>query len=141
MDTPSLDIRWLQRFANFKKAAYRLEMAVDITRQRTLSWLEAQGLIQAFEFTHELAWKVMKDFFTYQGTPNITGSRDATREAFKMELIYDGEYWMKMIEDRNQTTHTYDEAVAQEIVDRINNHYYKLFKFFEEKMESLKPHA
>ena len=59
--------------------------------------LKKQGLIQAFEYTHELAWNTLKDYFNYQGTINITGSR-MLPEAFKRNLITDGEVWMDMIQ-------------------------------------------
>ena len=85
------DIRWQQRFANYKKALQQLQSAVDLSKQRALSQLEKQGVIQAFEFTHELAWNMLKDFLRDQGNQNIKGSKDATREAFKVELICDGE--------------------------------------------------
>ncbi|SEF46462.1 Nucleotidyltransferase substrate binding protein like [Algoriphagus boritolerans DSM 17298 = JCM 18970] len=75
-------IRWQQRLTNYSKALRQLERAVALSRERELSDLEEQGLIQAFEFTHELAWNVLKDFFAFQGNPDITGSRDASREAF-----------------------------------------------------------
>ena len=57
------DIRWQQRFSNFQKALEQLEKAINLSEERELSNLEKQGLIQAFEFTHELSWNVMKDFF------------------------------------------------------------------------------
>ncbi|MBE3037213.1 MAG: nucleotidyltransferase substrate binding protein, partial [Chloroflexi bacterium] len=98
-----VDIRWKRRLANFRKAFGRLDDAVLLLRQRDLSDLERQGLIQAFEFTHELAWNLMKDWFDYQGSFQISGSRDATREAFRMGLIQDGEVWMEMIRSRNQS--------------------------------------
>jgi hypothetical protein len=69
-----LDIRWKQRFSNYQFALSRLDEGVTLARQRPLSDLEKQGLIQAFEFTHELAWNVMKDYFAYQGNPSIMGS-------------------------------------------------------------------
>jgi len=76
------DIRWEQRLGNYSMALAQLSKAVDLAGQRPLSDLEQQGLIQAFEFTHELAWNVMKDYFAFQGNPSITGSRDAARESF-----------------------------------------------------------
>jgi nucleotidyltransferase substrate binding protein (TIGR01987 family) len=88
----NLDIRWKQRLHNFSKALSQLEQAVELTKTKELSDLEKQGLIQAFEFTHELAWNVMKDYFDYQGAAElITGSRDATREAFQKGLIINGD--------------------------------------------------
>ncbi len=101
------DIRWKQRFQNFKKAFALLEEAVEINNRQGLSDLEEQGLIQRFEFTHELAWHVLRDYFYYHSNTQITGSRDATREAFNKGLIQDGEGWMGMIKSRNQSSHTY----------------------------------
>jgi len=134
----SLDIRWIQRFQNYKKALSQLQKAVQISMERELTDLETQGLIQVFEFTHELAWNVMKDFSEYQGDTNIRGSRDATRAAFKIELISDGEGWMDMIKSRNQTSHTYNESTADEIAEAIKTQYFTLFKEFEQKMESIR---
>ena len=87
----SEDIRWKQRLNHYRKALLQLTKGVELSRLRPLSEIEQQGLIQAFEFTHELAWNVMKDFFEYQGNFTIMGSRDATREAFLRNLIVDGD--------------------------------------------------
>lgn len=127
------DIRWQQRFANFRKALLQLVEAVELSRQRPLSNLEQQGLIQAFEYTYELAWNVFKDFLLNQGNKNIYGSRDAIREAFKENLIEDGEGWMDMFKDRNLTSHTYNEDTANEITEKIINRYYSLIIAFENK--------
>ncbi len=131
------DIRWHQRLENFSKALLQLESAVMLSKQRKLSALEEQGLIQAFEFTHELAWNTLRDYFYYQGNNEITGSRDATREAFKMGLMKDGEAWMEMIKSRNQSSHTYNQEVADDISKKIITSYSGLFKDFESKMNSL----
>lgn len=131
------DIRWQQRFSNYRKALVQLTEAVELSRQRPLSRLEQQGLIQGFEFVHELAWNVCKDFFEYQGTTSITGSRDATREAFKRGLIEDGEGWMEMIVSRNKSSHTYNEDTATEIADKILSCYFDLFVTFEAKLLEL----
>ncbi len=130
------DIRWQQRFFNFRKALKQLERAIIIQNERELSELEKQGLIQAFEFTHELAWNVMKDFFEFQGNTAISGSRDATREAFNKGLIENGEAWMDMIKSRNKSSHTYNEEVAEEIVYQIIDAYYPSFREFYKEMES-----
>ena len=126
------DIRWIQRFDNFKRAFARLADAAAQARQRKLSELEEQGLIQAFEFTHELAWNTLKDFLEARGTVvKIYGSRDATREAFAADLIVNGEAWMKMIEHRNETSHTYNEAIATAIVEAILTRYVTEFEGFQ----------
>lgn len=131
------DIRWQQRFSNFRRAFASLAAAVGLARARPLSDLEKQGLIQAFEFTHELAWNVMRDYFVYQGNTAITGSRDAVREAFSKGLLNDGEGWMEMLQSRNLTSHTYNQAVADEIVARIIGSYFMLFEVFLTRMTNL----
>jgi len=133
-----LDIRWQQRIANYSKALEQLGSAVATSQQRPLSDLEKQGLIQAFEFTHELAWNVMKDYFAYQGNPGITGSRDAAREAFQKGLIEDGEGWMEMIRSRNLTSHTYQQKIADEICSHIVARYFPLFEQLQRRMSALK---
>ncbi len=132
------DIRWQQRFDNFNNAFLLLESAVNQHKEFGLSELEEQGLIQRFEFTHELAWNVLKDYFEYQGNTSITGSRDATREAFNKGLINDGDGWMEMIRSRNKSSHAYNEDTAKEIVRNIIDIYYDLFVDFKNKMIELK---
>lgn len=137
MENQEQDIRWIQRFQNYRKALAQLQSAVQQSEERALTDLETQGLIQAFEFTHELAWNVMKDFAEYQGNTEIRGSRDATREAFSIELITDGEGWMNMIKSRNLASHTYNQTTAQELATDIITRYFLLFKQFEMKMEEI----
>lgn len=132
------DIRWIQRFDNYTKAFTQLEKAVHLASERTLSELEEQGLIQAFEFTHELAWKTLKDFLNYQGNHEIYGSKDATRQAFKYELIEAGYIWMDMIKSRNNSSHTYNEVVAEEILTSVISDYYSEFKKLKDKLEQIK---
>jgi nucleotidyltransferase substrate binding protein (TIGR01987 family) len=132
------DIRWEQRFENYKKALAKLGEAVELDAERALSELERQGTIQAFEYTHELAWKVMQDFFIYQGNSEIRGSRDATRQAFSADLITDGDHWMEMIKNRNLTSHTYNEEISEEIYKNIVSKFYPLFVTFQETMEAIK---
>ena len=121
------DIRWKQRFDNYLKAFQTIIEAVELARIRELSKLEQQGLIQGFEFTHELGWNVLKDYLEEQGFVGIIGSKNATREAFKNGLIVDGEAWMDMIKARNLTSHTYNTEVAQSIVHNILTRFYPAF--------------
>ena len=121
--------RWQQRLTNYQKALTQLADAIQLANSRPLTELEKQGLIQAFEFTHELAWNVMKDYFLFQGNPDITGSRDAIREAFNKGLIQDGENWMEMIKSRNQSSHTYNLKVANDIILKITSSYGKLLMY------------
>ena len=133
------DIRWQQRFSNYKKAMQQLQSAVELREQRALSNLEKQGVIQAFEFTHELGWNVLKDYLQDQGNQNIKGSKDATREAFKVALIADGELWMAMIQSRNVSSHTYNEHIAEELVSVIVQQYFPLFVELQTEMEKYLP--
>jgi len=132
------DIRWHQRLANYQRALASLTAAVELSRQRALSDLEQQGMIQAFEFTHELAWNCLRDYLRYQGEQNITGSRDATRGAFSVGLITDGEQWMDMIANRNRTSHTYNKATAIEIADAVTEYYHPLFCKLADRLEALR---
>jgi len=144
------DIRWEQRFSNFKKAFAKLTEAVNLVKDRyfvegkfdesTLDEADdiiIEGLIQRFEYTHELAWNVMKDFIMGRGNTNIYGSKEATREAFQLELIQEGDVWMEMIKSGNKTVHSYDEVVARKIFLDILNPYFPAFKLFEETMQKI----
>ena len=84
------DVRWLQRLDNYGRALATLQRAIATARSRALSELEEQGLIQAFEFTHELSWQLLKDFLVDQGVSGISGSRDAVREAVVRNLLSPG---------------------------------------------------
>lgn len=132
------DVRWIQRFNNYTKALSQLSDAVALAEERKLTKLEEQGLIQSFEYTHELAWNTLKDFLEERGVLNIYGSRDATREAFKADLIQNGEVWMEMIVSRNLTSHTYDEATAMKIVSAVVHSYFAEFRELHDKMNKLK---
>lgn len=129
------DIRWIQRFRNFQKALSQMKKFID---KGSLNELEEQGFIKAFEYTYELAWNTMKDLLIYQGKTGLIGSRDTIREAFKVEVIQDGETWMDMLKNRNLTTHTYNEDTANEIAQKIYKNYYKCFvdleKYLKERM-------
>lgn len=121
------DIRWKQRFNNYQKALQTLTEAVALAQQRPLTRLEQQGLIQGFEFTHELAWNVLKDYLEAQGFVGLIGSRNATRQAFKDALIQDGEAWMDMIKARNLTSHTYNTDIAASIASDVLTRFYPAF--------------
>jgi len=134
-------IRWQQRFNNYRKALVKLTQAVELLsgqfdREEAVDELLQEGLIQRFEYTHELAWKVMKDYAEYQGYTDVRGSRDAIRKALEMGLI-DNRAWMETIEDRNLTVHNYDNEIASDIYEHIMQVYYPLFISFEQKMQSL----
>ena len=129
--------RWEQRLDSYHKALARLAEIVGASKKRELNEFERDGLVQRFEFTHELSWKLMKAYAEYQGFDGIGGSRDATRKAFEMSLISDGQSWMDMIKSRNETSHNYDGSMADDVVDSIINRFYPLLADFYQKMNSL----
>ena len=133
----NMDIRWKQRFQNYKKALVTLKNAVELAKARELTDLEKQGMIQGFEFTFELAWNVMKDYLEGQGVAGIIGSKGAIRQAFNNGLIEDGQVWMDMIKDRNLASHSYDEETAKDLAAEIINSYYFQFSMFAEKMSKI----
>lgn len=126
------DIRWIQRFNNYKKALAQLQKFID---KGELNELEEQGLIKAFEYTYELAWNTIKDYYEYQGATAIQGSRDAFRMAVNRGLVKQIESWMKMVDSRIQTVHTYDEEIADKIATEIIALYHPLFVQLETRLE------
>lgn len=132
--TEPQDIRWIQRFENFSKALRQLTKFIE---KGDLNELEQQGLIQSFEYTYELAWNTIKDFFEAQGETDILGSRDAFRLAFKRGLVEDGETWMEMIKSRALTSHTYNEDVAQQMAHNILSAYYGEFVRLQARFAAL----
>ncbi|MEA1883774.1 MAG: nucleotidyltransferase substrate binding protein [Thermotogota bacterium] len=132
------DIRWIQRYSNFKKALSNLHEAVELSGERELTKLEKQGLIQSFEYTYELAWNTIRDFYRSKGEVEIQGSRDAFRLAFERSLIQDGQVFMNMIKSRQLSSHTYIEETADDIYQDIVNHYFSAFQKLAERLQQEK---
>jgi len=141
MNMAETDIRWKQRLENFNKALERLNEAAQIM-EKELNFSEEvndllkEGLIQRFEYTHELAWNVMKDYAEYQGNTEIRGSRDAIRWALQNGLAND-KVWMKSIEDRNLSSHDYDRLTAESIFLKVVGTYLPLFNQFKQTMSNI----
>ena len=136
--TAQHDIRWIQRLGHFSQVLNQLTKFIE---KGALNELEQQGLIQSFEYTYELSWNTIKDYFEFQGETGIYGSRDAYRLAFRRGLIEDGETWMEMIQSRILTSHTYNEEIADKVAADIVNRYFPEFVTLKTKMESLKEMA
>jgi len=134
MPASAPDVRWQQRFGNYRKALAQLR---KFLQKEELSELEEQGLIKAFEYTYELAWSTLKDFLEYQGHAEIYGSRDTIRKSFELNLIRDGQSWMDMLESRNRTSHTYNEETAREICQAVRNRYIHLFEQVHDTLHAL----
>lgn len=128
----NLDVRWQQRFSNYRRALEQLE---GFFEPPTLNEREQQGLIKAFEYTFELAWNTLRDLLRSQGNADLLGSRDTLREAFRVNLISDGEAWMLMIQDCNLTSHTYNRATALDIEAHIRGAYLSCFQALRTRLE------
>ena len=128
----NLDGRWQQRFSNYRRALEQLE---GFFEPPTLNEREQQGLIKAFEYTFELAWNTLRDLLRSQGNADLLGSRDTLREAFRVNLISDGEAWMLMIQDRNLTSHAYNRATALDIEAHIRGAYLSCFQALRARLE------
>lgn len=125
------DIRWKQRFENFNKSYRLLEKYLVKTE---LSELEQAGIIQFFEMTFELGWKVLKDYLEADGYI-VKSPRETIKQAFQNDIINDGHIWIDALSVRNLTTHTYDESLAKKIVDDIINIYFPELKKMHDKLE------
>ncbi len=129
------DIRWHQRFNHLIKALGQLTRFIE---KGALNELEKQGLIQAFEYTYELAWNTLKDYFEAQGEIGLHGSRDVFRLAFQRGLIEDGETWMEMVQSRTLTSHTYNEELVEQIAAEITQRYFPRFVALRTTLQSLR---
>lgn len=130
----SQDIRWKQRFENFKKALQQFEEAVG---QNNLERLSQEGLIQRFEYTFELAWKCLQDILQERGLTEVRGPKPVIQQAFEDGLLEDGLTWMEMLRARNETSHIYDEGKFLEIYSKAKNQFLKPFLALQKKLTDL----
>ena len=119
------DIRWRQRFINFEKAMNYLEEAVDLADPDTI---QKAGMIQFFEMTFELGWNMIKDYLQQEGITDIKSPRAAIKKGFETGILQDGYGWMQMLEDRNITSHAYDEETVSKLGQLISEEYFPLLK-------------
>lgn len=133
------DIRWLQRYDSFHRANKRI---LDITESgitvEKLSELEMEGLIQRFEYTFELAWKVLQDLLKYKGYEFVQGPNGTLQQAFEDGLISDHDGWRRMAKARVTTSHTYNEGDAMQIAQKIYEEYYILLMQLDIKLKEEK---
>lgn len=129
------DIRWQQRYANYHKACQRLIAVTESGMTvEDLSELEQEGIVQRFEYTFELSWKVMQDLLTYKGYEFMSGPNGTMKMAFEDGLISDHDGWRQMAKSRNTLSHVYDEEEAEAIVRLIFSQYAPLLKALDEKL-------
>ncbi len=125
--------RWKERFKSYSKALSQLESALQ---QKRFSVLEKDGVIKRFEFTFELAWKTLQDKLYDEGYLTTKGPKPVIKQAFSNGMITDGQAWIDMLTDRNNSTHLYDESAAVSIFDRIQTIYYNLLQELKLKLEN-----
>jgi len=130
----NLDIRWKQRFENFKQAYLRL---LEARNQPELNELERNGLIQRFEFTIELAWKVMKDFLEEKGFVFKPSPKDTFRQAQEAKYIDFAQDLIDGLIIRNELTHDYNGFLFIKSEEKLRNIIFptldNLYNFFEEE--------
>ncbi|MBU0650732.1 nucleotidyltransferase substrate binding protein [bacterium] len=112
-------------FEDYKNALARLQEGLDLNSEEQII---IDGVIQRFEFTFELSWKLMKKYLEKQGIKDCNSPRSVIKEAFAQEIISDGDAWIDMMVDRNLTSHLYDEIHAKEIYKKIKDKHVKLFE-------------
>ena len=126
------EVRWQQRFSNYKNALARLS---KFLKKKKLNELEEQGLIQAFEYTFEFAWKTLQDLLQAKGYLNIKGPNPTIMQSFQDGYISDGPGWAQMRQSRNTVSHVYDESATKEIAILIRSKYCQLFTDLQTRLE------
>ncbi len=114
------DLRWKQRFINFEKSFNLLKEYIYDNIENDL---ERAGIIQFFEISFELSWKLMKDYLEAQ-VFEVKSPREAIKKAFQIGLIDDGHIWIDALSDRNLTVHTYDKEMSKKMVKDIREIYF-----------------
>lgn len=134
--------RWYQRFESFEKAYKLLNQALTDDFNK-LSDLEQEGAIQRFEYTYELAWKLLKDYLEYSGAVNFTEitPRNIFKEAFAANLINDGQIFIEMMLSRNFLSHCYEKEKALKVLNDIQHKYLpalkNLYEIFLNKIKGI----
>jgi len=121
------NIRWQQRFQNFEKAYFSLNESIEAFKNDSENLFIRDSIIQRYEYTIELAWKTLKDYLEDEGFIDVSSPKKVIRQALKEGYITDSA-WLKALDDRNKTTHAYDEEMAQEITEQIKEQYFFLLR-------------
>ncbi|MBN7573926.1 MULTISPECIES: nucleotidyltransferase substrate binding protein [Clostridium] len=120
-----MDKRLNEKLSDFGKALLRLSEAIDESKSNSKSSTLKDGVIQRFEFCYEICWKLIKYYLESEGIQEAKSPKSTFREGFKIGIIEDGEVWIDMLNDRNLTSHVYDEEVAFDIYEKIISKYFK----------------
>jgi len=130
------DVRWRQRFSNYRKALRRFAEATVACR-KPQDRLSQEGLIQRFEYTFELAWKTLQDLFQERGLAEVRGPKPVLQQALQDGLIHDGLVWMEMLRARNEAAHIYDEKIFLEIFGKATNEFLTPLENLEKHLAAL----
>jgi nucleotidyltransferase substrate binding protein (TIGR01987 family) len=137
----STNIRWKQRFTNFEKVFFKLKEAVDL---KDPNELERNGLVQRFEFTLDLSWKVMKDFLEYKGFSFKPSPKDTLRQAFESGFIDYAQALIDGLDIRNELSHDYSGEKFEEAEAILRSDIfpalYKLYHFFQSQLNEQTDH-
>ena len=124
--------RFEERKQELLNATLRLKEVID----KEENDIVIDCTLHRFEFTFELAWKTLKDYMEYNGIIEVTGSpREVIKEAFRNNIIQDGENWINMMLTRNSLSHLYDEEKSREIYIDIKEKYIKLIEQLNQKLK------
>lgn len=126
----------VEKLTNYQKSMKRLKEALDRDESDELV---LDGVIQRFEFTYELSWKLLKAYLAYQGIAEVRSPREAFKEGFAAGVIDEGDLWIEMLDDRNVTSHTYNEIEAREIFNKVKNKYFNILNQLREFIEGKMP--
>ena len=129
--------KWGERLSTYQNAIDRLTEVITLSRQHPLNQFERDSLVKRFEFSYEMAWKLMMSYEKDNGITEILGSKDVIRQAFRLSIVKNGEAWLEMVDARNRTSHLYDEAMATDAADEIIHTYYPLLVELRDVMAEL----
>ena len=129
--------KWGERLSTYQNAIDRLTEVITLSRQHPLNQFERDSLVKRFEFSYEMAWKLMMSYEKDNGITEILGSKDVIRQAFRLSIVKNGEAWLEMVDARNRTSHLYDEEMATDAADEIIHTYYPLLVELRDVMAEL----
>lgn len=124
MDTERLE----ERISDYLKALTQLEKAVGQPKDEYIR----DSVIQRFEFTHELAWKMLKLRLEQEDVFAKT-PRETLQASLEAEFIVDGNAWTDLQKMRNLTSHTYNEELAEEVYSFVIEQGVGLFQQLAQK--------
>lgn len=121
------NIRWQQRFQNFEKAYFSLNESIEAFEKEPNNLFIRDSIVQRYEYTIELAWKTLKDYLEEEGFIDVSSPKKVIRMALKEGYVTDTA-WLNALDDRNKTSHAYDDEMAKEVTSEIINQYFFLLR-------------